>query len=633
MPFVQLNPPTGPLKTFYSISTPRRHDAQSIIPELPTILFLHPIYIAQQIFEAQFSDYDLRQFNLVALDMRSHGESVGIIGESNKYNPVEDVIHFMNALQLNACHIFGLSIASSVALDMAIAYPNRVLSVTMCSPLSPVDSEDITLGRLQVHEYWKRACLLPEGITRELMARTDKSAMYNEQFLSDAILGIKQLAFNNELTPLTSAIAELSIEQALRHWAGTPEGVLEGYRAAVMWPLERTSLRSQDLAKITCPIRIIYCTEDIIYPLENAEALEAQMSSIGLDVELHTVTGSHYGCVAGAKEINPIVRDLVHSCHISVPSVPFTAEHFSDCLKTPFDDRLEGFNYHPEDDHPLHSLHNGFEKHNIQGIEAIMSTYHMIRDVKQHEKYYIPAGDLHVLVGNTMFRIHSYFFERESPIFSSRRNPASPGQEPDGTSDANPLMLDDVKPEEFEKLLWVFYNPRYSLYDGASPNDWCIILKLAHKWLFTEVKELSARELQKTELEAVRKIAVYEQCSVDPKYIVPLYAELCQRDTPLTFEESSVLGLKGFHFVAVMREKLRSPPSNGGKSPLPEGLELQDVFRAVEEGLSIEVGTTSIPCALPSLPSSPSRSNVSSNSPRAPRLPLSKIRANSIRTK
>ncbi|KAF9057183.1 alpha/beta-hydrolase [Panaeolus papilionaceus] len=288
MPFIELNPPTGPLKVFYSISTPRRHDAHSIIPELPTILFLHPIYMPQQIFEAQFSDYDLRQFNLVALDMRSHGESVGIIGEM-KYNPVEDVIHFMNALQLTACHIFGLSIGSSVALDIAISYPSRVLSLTLCSPLSPVDSEDIALGRLQVHDYWTRACLLPEGIARELC-------------LSEAILGIKQLAFNNELTPLTSAIAELSIEQDLRHWAGTRDGVLEGYRAAVMWPLERGSPRSEDLAKITCSIRIIYCAEDIIYPLENAEALEVQMSNVGLDVELHVVTGPHYGCVEGANE-------------------------------------------------------------------------------------------------------------------------------------------------------------------------------------------------------------------------------------------------------------------------------------------------------------------------------------------
>ncbi|PPQ64174.1 hypothetical protein CVT24_008548 [Panaeolus cyanescens] len=255
---------------------------------------------------------------------------------------------------------------------------------------------------------------------------------------------------------------------------------------------------------------------------------------------------------------------------------------------------------------------------------------HSIRNFKQHENYYFTAGDLHVLVGNTMFRIHSYFFARESPIFNKRLNPASPGHVREGSADSSPIMLEeDVKPQDFEKLLWVFYNPRYSLYDGVSIEDWRTILNLADKWSFAEVKELAVRELHKTELDLVQKMALYEKYKVDPKHLVPLYAELCQRDTPLTFEESTILGLKASHLVAVTREKLRSLPSNGGKSPLPEGLELQDVFRAVEEELSVEVGTTTVPSSLGTSPSSQSLANGhASNGSKGPRLPLSKIKTN-----
>lgn len=49
--------------------------------------------------------------------------------------------------------------------------------------------------------------------------------------------------------------------------------------------------------------------------------------------------------------------------------------------------------------------------------------------------------------------------------------PASPGQPRQGTSDSNALVL-DVSAEEFEKFLWVFYNPcvTHHLYHGVADS-------------------------------------------------------------------------------------------------------------------------------------------------------------------
>lgn len=58
-----------------------------------------------------------------------------------------------------------------------------------------------------------------------------------------------------------------------------------------------------------------------------------------------------------------------------------------------------------------------------------------------------------------MFRVHSYFFSRESPVFNRRINPASPGNIREGSNDKDPVVLEDVAAEDFEKFLWVFYNP------------------------------------------------------------------------------------------------------------------------------------------------------------------------------
>ena len=35
----------------------------------------------------------------------------------------------------------------------------------------------------------------------------------------------------------------------------------------------------------------------------------------------------------------------------------------------------------------------------------------------------------------------------------------SPGAVRQGSSDSDPLVLEDVKAEDFERFLWVFYNP------------------------------------------------------------------------------------------------------------------------------------------------------------------------------
>lgn len=208
-----------------------------------------------------------------------------------------------------------------------------------------------------------------------------------------------------------------------------------------------------------------------------------------------------------------------------------------------------------------------------------------------HPQYYLPGGDLHVIAGSMHFRVHGYFFSRDSNLFNTKLNPASPGQPKEGTNDS-PVVLDGVSSSEFEKLLWVFYNPKYSLYD-AEVGVWRTILNLAHSLEFKEVKELAVRELHmKHELPLVEKMALYQEHKVDPRHLVPLFAELCSRDTPLTLAESKILGPESTHLVYSTRERLRAKSSDGNSSPLPSGVEEKDVFNAIESFLNLTHGST-----------------------------------------
>ena len=62
----------------------------------------------------------------------------------------------------------------------------------------------------------------------------------------------------------------------------------------------------------------------------------------------------------------------------------------------------------------------------------------------------------------------------------------------------NPLILHDVEVIELEQFLWVFYNPRLSIYENSITN-WNHIIRLAVLWGFDEVHALATREIHKLE--------------------------------------------------------------------------------------------------------------------------------------
>ncbi|KAJ7503097.1 hypothetical protein B0H11DRAFT_2155079 [Mycena galericulata] len=202
----------------------------------------------------------------------------------------------------------------------------------------------------------------------------------------------------------------------------------------------------------------------------------------------------------------------------------------------------------------------------------------------QHfEEFYLPGGDLYCLVENKLFRIHRYFFERESKFFKAQLAiPATPGGPRIGTADDSAILLDNVRSTDFAKLLWVFYNPKYSLYD-ASIEDWATILELAERWAFAEVKNLAVRELEKkTELPDIDRIVLYHKFHVDETYLVPRYAALCERPELLTVEEGLRLGMEVVIALSRARECARNSASSGARSPSPASLgdkELTDIIK------------------------------------------------------
>jgi len=204
----------------------------------------------------------------------------------------------------------------------------------------------------------------------------------------------------------------------------------------------------------------------------------------------------------------------------------------------------------------------------------------------QHGQYYITGADLVVRVEDTLFRIHRYFFIRDSAYFRSKLpHSPSPGDSTKGSSDSNPWVLDDALKVDFERFLWVFYNPKYSLYD-ANIEEWTSILKLAHQWDFIQAKALAIRELENLSIPPLAKIVLYQKYAIDRNLLQPALTALTMRDEPLTIDEGRELSLETALELAKAREIARAPVfskrSGNPRSPVNlAGIELDVLIKDV----------------------------------------------------
>ncbi|KAI0785801.1 hypothetical protein C8Q75DRAFT_774594 [Abortiporus biennis] len=216
-----------------------------------------------------------------------------------------------------------------------------------------------------------------------------------------------------------------------------------------------------------------------------------------------------------------------------------------------------------------------------------------VEKVKRHPTYYLQGGDVIFLVQSYLFRVHRYFFERESAWFREKLGvPAAAGQPAKGSSDANPFPLDDVNADDFARFLWVFYNPIYSIYD-ATVDDWEAILKQAYDWRFAEVKKLCCRELEKFVIEAVRKIAMYQAYDIDKKLLIPSYTALTLRRDPISIREGRQLGLETAMLLATARESARGPA--GMRSPTEANINEEDLVSIIKEVFGLTQNAPSTP--------------------------------------
>ncbi|KAK6977400.1 AB hydrolase-1 domain-containing protein [Favolaschia claudopus] len=323
MPHIDLETSAGVDSFFYTISTPTEPSASSIIQALPTIILIHPLYTGSVIFHPIFANNELRRFNLVSIDLRGHGWTSAKVDEGYGIEIVaDDVLRFMDRLKIPTCHVAGMVTGASIALQMAMTAPERILSVFMMSPAPQKEPEESIQGRKEIADCWVQA--YGAGANEE-----DQIAV------GDVIYGSMQLAYNNEHeSSLTKAVLGYSLSNDKRNWTGPNLRLVEFVTVNFFLNQNRRpplTPSSPSLLPLRAkPILLVHCSQDIIYPRSDSEQLLELLRSVDADVRLVSMEGApHYGNVTHTEETNTLLYEFVmaHCEHVAtLPPPPEVVE-------------------------------------------------------------------------------------------------------------------------------------------------------------------------------------------------------------------------------------------------------------------------------------------------------------------
>ncbi|KAG7091299.1 hypothetical protein E1B28_010345 [Marasmius oreades] len=172
-------------------------------------------------------------------------------------------------------------------------------------------------------------------------------------------------------------------------------------------------------------------------------------------------------------------------------------------------------------------------------------------------RFFFPDGTVIFLVGSMLYKVHRYFFQRDSSIFDAMFSlPPPEGKRPEGEDENNPIVLVGVEPQDFDRLLAIFYPCDFVEPELRTIEEWISILNLSTRWDFTSLRELSITRISQVLDDPSDLIVLGIQYNVT-SWLVSAYTEICERKEPLTLEEGRKVGVDLCVMIAQARHKIR----------------------------------------------------------------------------
>jgi pimeloyl-ACP methyl ester carboxylesterase len=236
----------------------------------PVMVFIHGLGENLNSWHNQI-DYFKTDYRVIAMDLRGHNRTDDGTKAITIKQFAADVIALLDVLQIQQAHIVGLSMGGIIAQQLAIDYPERILTLSLCDTACyATDEAKAKLdGRIEMIKSISMDEMANFIVTACLPAKYDQK-IYDEAF---AIFRV-----NRQAPYLAATVATFSID----------------FR--------------NDLPKITLPTLVFTGELDKATPVEAAECIHKLIPHS----EMHVIPGvGHLSKLEKPGEFNQLIEDFL----------------------------------------------------------------------------------------------------------------------------------------------------------------------------------------------------------------------------------------------------------------------------------------------------------------------------------
>ena len=201
-------------------------------------------------------------FEVLRFDYRGTGQSDWMVDWSKKnayslYDMAIDVKSIIDALNISRVHLFGFSLGGMIAQEVAINYPDRVLSLTLL--MTTGDATDSTMKVFSMR-YFISSFIKSIPIMKYRIIGGERN------LIIERILRMKLVLDDNSFD--VKETAQQVLYDSRKRRGINIKAVFQHFRAVAI-----SGSRYDKLQSLKLPTLIIHGTNDEIFPLEHGEKL------------------------------------------------------------------------------------------------------------------------------------------------------------------------------------------------------------------------------------------------------------------------------------------------------------------------------------------------------------------------
>lgn len=211
-------------------------------------------------------------------------------------------------------------------------------------------------------------------------------------------------------------------------------------------------------------------------------------------------------------------------------------------------------------------------------------------EAQVHSKYFFEDVPVIFEVEGVLFKVHTHFLTKHSPVFDTMFS-CPPGEDgPEGQSVDRPIPLPGVTVKEWEALLDFFYegmHPPHSSFTQLLLQErgrgfkrgekkevidrLMALLSISTRFDFEMIRSMAMDALVKRVPDPIERILIARKYELD-EWLHPAYVQLCVREAALNEDEGIQLGIRTTVALAKVREliapKRTSIYGNASLSPV-----------------------------------------------------------------